>query len=160
MRLALTAQVVALTLRREEEKLTAEVKLAGECEGSVLNALGITSIQNGFWLLDTGALLYSGITEVKLSHTFKNVDVRFAQEPLWHGVALKKLAFTPLEHYRISLKLALCGRLLEYGLLRLLAESLREQIACTIERADLLEEKPVARIRAVGRTHAERTQPP
>ncbi len=160
MRLALTAQVVALSLRREKEKLLAEVKLACECEGTVLHTLGITTIQNGFWLLDTGALLYSGITEVKLSQTFKNVAVHFAQEPLWGGVALKKLAFTPLEHYRVRLALALCGRI-EHGLLRLLAERLREEIACTIERADLLEEPPpVARIRSRGHTHAERTQPP
>lgn len=68
---------------------------------------------------------------------------------------LHKLAFTPLEHSRIALKLALSGRL-GHPLLKLLAERLREEIAVSIERADLLEE-PKKRVEL---THAERTQPP
>lgn len=163
MKIALTAHIQGLTLRREDEKLTAEVTLAGECEAPVLVTLGVTVIQNGFWLLDTGALLYEGITEVKLRQRFNNVAVRFAQEPLWHGVKLHKLSFTPLEHHRLALKLALCGRI-EHGLLKVLAERLREEIAVSIERADLLEEPKkritTAQIRRIRTTHAERTQPP
>lgn len=149
MKIAFTAQILALALRREEEVLTAEVKLAGECDPSVLHTLGVTSIQTGFWLMDTGALLYTGITEVKLNQRFLNVAVRFAEAPLWHGVGLNKLAFTPLEHYRLMLKLALSGRI-EHGLLTLLAERLRADIALVIERADLLQDGPKPRPRPRG----------